>query len=178
MSAIGPHNSTWRSRGSAVAASSASGKCAPVHKGRRPEALNSLSLSFICELRVGLMSSFRPPTTRSFIDGCIRPRDGFLCVEFKRFERLLFRCVQMLEKCCGTAKYCKSTGPSNLVSNKEKHDVCRFEIGGSDLRRTASRLENRALQSTAETAISNHPSRSPGQKRLPASLDPRAEKRE
>ena len=37
----------------------------------------------------------------------MRPRDRLLRVKFKLMERQLFRYVQTLEKCSGTAEYCK-----------------------------------------------------------------------
>ena len=150
---IGRRISTGRSRGSAVAPSRASGKCALVHLGRRPRP--SLLPPLICELRVDLIV---PTPTWSLIHGCMRPRDRSLRVKFKLMERPLFRTVQTLEKCSRSAKKCKKNGRSNQSRNEDEQSVCRFEIGGSDLRCTDSHLQDSDLHSMAESAMSNRTS--------------------
>jgi hypothetical protein len=93
-------------------------------------------------------------------------------VELKLVERRLFTCVRMLEKCCGTAKYCNQTGPSIRTSNEQMHAVNSFEIRGSDIPCTASHLKYRALQSTAESAIVDRPFCTPGQTGVTSSFHP------
>ena len=57
----------------------------------------------------------RAQTPTYQIHGCMWPRDRLLRVKFKLMERHLFRNVQTLEKCSGTAKYCKKTGGPNRI---------------------------------------------------------------
>ena len=74
----------------------------------------------LCELHVDIIEL--PPFGR--------PGDRLLCVEFELVGRPLFRCVQMLEKCCRSARYCKEIGPSNGISNEEANALCCLIIKG------------------------------------------------
>src|SRR5262249_15965302 len=106
MSAIGPPQlSAWRSRGSVIA-SSAPGECAVVQNGQLPQALPSLS--FNCEYRFDLVVLLR----LNFNPGSASGRDRLPCVEINRIEWPLFRRVQMLEKCCRSARKCNEIRPS------------------------------------------------------------------
>ena len=124
----------------------------------RPSPLASPFL--ICELGVDLIV---PTPTWSLIHDCMRPRDRLLDVKFKLIKPPLFSSVRTLEKCSGTARYCKKTGVSNWseMTRSRPYLILRLADGICEARpRTFNR---RRCSRRAATAMSKHASCSPGQ---------------